>query len=122
MSRTDQLSRVTPYVRRLLQDEYIHEQIGDAITGLRRSSRRAKGRRPSQALKDRRLRSQLGGAAGSLTRAARALGQPAPPKRRRMRGGTRLAAGAAAAVAGGAAWAWRRRSATSTNPDESPRT
>lgn len=110
MSAADQLSRVTPYVQRLLGDEYIQEQLGEAFTGLRRSSRRAKGRRPSQALKDRRLRRQLDGAAASLTEAVRALGRPEPPKHRRVARGLALAA-----AAGGAFWAWQRTSTTATN-------
>lgn len=109
MSAADQLSRVTPYVQRLLQDQYIQDQIGEAITGLRRSTRRAKGRRASDALKDRRLRTQLRNAAGSLTAAARALRQPEPPKRHRLTGGLLLAG---AAAVGGAAWAGQRSSSS----------
>ena len=44
MSAADQISRITPYLERLLLDDYIQEQLGDAVIGLRRSSRRAKGR------------------------------------------------------------------------------
>ena len=51
MSATDQISRITPYLERLLRDEYIQEQLGDAVTGLRRGSRRAKGRGATEALK-----------------------------------------------------------------------
>ncbi len=109
MSATDQISRVTPYLERLLRDDYIQEQLGDAITGLRRSSQRAKGRGATEALKDRRLRDQLTAAAGSLTEAARALSQPEPPKRRWLRGALLLAA-----AGGGAALAWQRTTHNST--------
>lgn len=110
MSATDQLSRISPYLERLLRDDYIQEQLGDAVTGLRRSSRRAKGRGATEALKDRRLRNQLSAAAGSLTEAARALTQPEPPKRHWPRRALLLAA-----VAGGAALAWQRSTRNSTD-------
>ena len=109
MSATDQISRVTPYLERLLRDDYIQEQLSDAITGLRRSSRRAKGRGATEALKDRRMRDQLSAAAGSLTEAARALSQPEPPKRHWLRGALLLAA-----AGGGAALAWQRTTRNST--------
>ena len=104
MSAADQISRITPYLERLLRDDYIQEQLADAVTGLRRSSRRAKGRGATQALKDRRLRDQLRVAVGSLTEAVRALRQPEPPKRHWLRRALLLAA-----VGGGATFAWRQR-------------
>jgi hypothetical protein len=110
MSATDQISRITPYLERLLRDDYIQEQLEDAITGLRRSSRRAKGRGATEALKDRRLRNQLSAAAGSLTEAARALRQPEPPKRHWIRRALLLAAAGA-----GAALAWQQTTNDSTH-------
>ena len=114
MSATDQISRISPYLERLLRDEYVQEQLGDAVTGLRRSSRRAKARGATEALKDRRLRKQLSAAAGSLTAAARALTQPEPPKRHWLRRALVLAA-AAAAAAGAGALAWQRSTRDSTH-------
>ncbi len=109
MAISDQLGRVTPYLGRLLEDEYVQEQFGAALTGLRDGSRRAKAQKPSEALKDRRLRSQLLSAAESLTDATRALSQPAPPDRHLLRRALVLSA-----LAGGAAIAWQQaRSATS---------
>lgn len=105
MSAADQISRVTPYLERLLRDDYIQEQLGDALTGLRASSRRAKRRGATEALKDRRLRNHLSAAAGSLTEAVRALAQPEPPKRHWVRRALLLAA-----VGVGAALAWQRTS------------
>jgi hypothetical protein len=110
MSATDQISRITPYLERLLRDEYIQEQLGDAVTGLRRSSRRAKGRGASEALKDRRLRNQLSAAAGSLTEAARALRRPEPPKHHWIRRSLLLATAGA-----GVALAWQRTTRNSTH-------
>lgn len=104
MTVTDRLSRITPYVARLLEDEYIQEQFGEALNGVRRSSRRAKGRSASEALTDRRLRAQLQDAAGSLFDAVRALHEPPPAERHRLRRGLLLTT-----AAGAAAFAWQRR-------------
>jgi hypothetical protein len=111
MSATEQISRITPYLERLLRDDYIQEQLGDAVTGLRRGARRAEGRGATEALKDRRLRNQFIAAAGSLTEAARALTQPEPPKRDWIRRALVLAA----AAGGGAALAWQQTKSTSTH-------
>ena len=110
MSATGQISRITPYLERLLRDEYIQEQLGDAVTGLRRGSRRAKGREATEALTDRRLRDQLSAAARSLTEAVRAQSQPESPKRHWIRGALLLAA-----VGGGATLAWLRTTRNSTH-------
>ena len=109
MNATDQLSRLTTYVGRLLEDEYIQDQLGQALSGLRNSSRRAKGHSASEAIKDRRLRSQLLDAARSLTEAARALKQPEPPERHPVRRGLLLTA-----AVGAAAWALKKRSTNQT--------
>jgi hypothetical protein len=105
MTAADRVARIAPYFWRLLEDEYIQDQLGQAITGLRHSSRRAKGHSAREAIRDRRLRAQLRLAANSLTAAARALQQPPPPKRHRVRRALLLSA---AGVAG--ALVWRTRS------------
>jgi len=110
MAVTDQLARVTPYLGRLLQDEYVQE-LRAALTGLRDSSRRAKRQKTSDALKDRRLSRELRDVAESLTGAARALGQPAPPERHLLQRALLLTA-----VAGGAAFAWRQRARAQLGP------
>ncbi len=100
MTAADQRSRLGPYVTRLLEDEYIQDQLGQAITGLRRSSRRAKGRSTSEAIKDRRLRNQFQDAVNSLLQASSALqGKPAKRKRRLLPALLLAAAGTAAVVA-----------------------
>jgi hypothetical protein len=109
MSATDQISRITPYLERLLRDEYVQEQLGDAVAGLRRSSQRAKGRGATEALKDRRLRNHLSAAAGSLAEGLRAIGQPEPPNRHWLRRALLLAA-----AGGGAVLAWHRTTSNST--------
>ena len=114
MTPTEQLARIAPYLGRLLEDEYAQEQIGQAIIGWRRSYRRASGRRTSDALKDKRLTSQVRETVNSLLKAASALqGKPAKRRRRRFRRALLLAgAGAAAALA------WR---AKSTNNNQTTR-
>jgi hypothetical protein len=109
MRATAQISRITPYLERLLRDDYVQEQLGEALTGLRRGSRRAKGRPATEALKDRRVRDQLSAAAGSLTEAARALRQPEPPKPHWIRRALLLATAGA-----GATLAWQRTTSDST--------
>lgn len=109
MTASDQLSRITPYVGRLLEDEYIQEQIGQAITGLRNSSRRAKRQSPTESLQDQRLRRQLRDAIGSFTAASRALTQPPPPKHHRVRNAVLLLVAASAVAA-----AWQKRSTLSS--------
>jgi hypothetical protein len=103
MATTDQLSRLTPYVRRLLEDDYIQDELGAVLAELRRSSRRAKGRSASAALNDRRLRGQLRDAASSLGHVVRALQDP-PAKRHPIRRALLLTV-----AAGGAVFVWQQR-------------
>ena len=102
MTATGRLSRIGPYATRLLNDDYVHEQLGQALTELRRGSRRAKGRRATEALADTKLRTQVGEAITSLGNARRALAEP-PRKRRRFRRALILMMPLAAALA------WQRR-------------
>ena len=105
MTASDQLSRITPYVGRLLEDEYIQEQIGQAITGLRNTSRRAKRQSATESLQDQRLRRQLRDTIDSFTAATRALTQPPAPKHHRVRNALVLAVSVSAV-----ALAWQNRS------------
>ena len=78
----DAMSRISPYAERLL-DDYIYEQLGDATMRLRDAYGRVSGRPARKSLEDRRLRTQLSGAAVSLRRAALAAAgrEPEPPSR-----------------------------------------
>lgn len=99
MSAADQFSRIAPYLTRALEDEYIQEQIEQAIRGLRRSSRRARQQSASDAVKDRRLRKQLSEAIDGFIQAGQALTEP-PPKRHPIRRvGLLILAAAAIALA-----------------------
>lgn len=84
MSGADQLARFAPSIERLLEDEYVQDQIRQAISDLRRSARRAKGKSPRQAITDQRLRNQLQQAARSIAKATRAVNPP-PPNRHPIR-------------------------------------
>lgn len=113
MTATGQLSRIAPYAMRLLNDEYVQEQVGQALTELRRSSRRAKGRRVSDALKDAKLRTQVNEAISAFGNAWRALAEP-PRKRRRFRRALVVIMPLAAAVA------WQQRSSATSRPSRLP--
>jgi hypothetical protein len=91
------------YVNRLFDDDYVREQIGDALVRGRAAYRRARAKRAAEAVQDKKLMDHVTGAAHSLQNAVRALaGRPEPkPRRRPLRTagylGAALAAGAAAA-------------------------
>lgn len=97
-------ARIGPYVNRLFDDDYVREQIGQALVNGRRAYRRARAEKAAEAVKDQRLMDHLTGAATSLQAAIRALTRQPPPKRRRPRrtavlfGGALTAAGVAIAV------------------------
>lgn len=103
MSATDQLSRVTPYVSRLLEDQYVQDQLGAAFTNLVQGSQRARRKGPKQAVQDRKLHRQLRDAVVALTAAVEALQKPRPRKRRFLKGALLLAVTAAGSV-----FAWQR--------------
>ena len=73
------------YLERLLDDDYVQEQIGEAATRLRDAYQRTADRRAAEAVQDEKLYEQVRGAAASLVNAARGLGGKPPPKRRARR-------------------------------------
>lgn len=107
MTAANLLTRLTSWLGRLLADEYVQAQIAQSLTELRRSSRRAKRLKASEALKDKQLRTQLRTAVSSLINARRALAEP-PPKQRPRKGALVLAVASLCA----AALTWQKRSAT----------
>ena len=96
------MAELTQYVNRLFDDDYVREQIGDALVNARRAYRRARAQRAAEAVKDKRLTRHITRALDSLQEAIRALtGRPAPkPRHRRLR---TLGYLSAAVAAGGAA-------------------
>jgi len=107
---------VSTYVNRLLDDDTVREQIGDALVRGRRAYRRARAERVAEAVKDKRLMDHLTGALASLQAAVRGLtGQPPPKRRRPLRTATLLGG---ALAAGGVAIAVDRRARVSAGPSE----
>ena len=85
MPPSQQISRLAPYVRRVLDDDYVQDEFDRLFTNLRDGSRRARRKGPAQAATDRQLRSQLTAALAAAGQVARALNEPDPPKRHRVR-------------------------------------
>jgi chemotaxis response regulator CheB len=87
-TKTADLTRgAAPYVRRLLEDEYVHDQLSDAATRLRKAYRRAERKKKgAKAAEDKKLYAHVRGAAGSLRGAALALQRKPPPKQSKRRG------------------------------------
>jgi hypothetical protein len=85
-----------PYIRRVLEDEYVQEQLRSAASGLRAVYQRA-SRQGGQAAEDKRLYGNLRQAATSIRKAATALQRPKPEPKRR---GRKVATAALAAGAG----------------------
>jgi ferric-dicitrate binding protein FerR (iron transport regulator) len=73
-------------LQRLLEDDYVHEQITEASAGVRDAYRRVRRLPPEKAVQDKKVYDRLRAAASGATLATRrALGKPEPkPKRRRL--------------------------------------
>jgi hypothetical protein len=109
-TKTADLTRgAAPYVRRLLEDERVHDQLSDAATRLRKAYRRAERKKKgAKAAEDKKLYAHVRGAAGSLRGAALALQRKPPPKpKRRGRKVVRVAT-----LAGGVVLLAKRASAS----------
>ena len=103
------------YMRRLLEDERIHDQLADAATRLRKAYERAeRTKKGGKAAEDKQLYANVREAAGSLRAAVIALRQP-PPKPKRT---GRKVLIAVVAVAGAGLVA-KRVSGSSEAPDYS---
>jgi hypothetical protein len=108
-TKTDRLkSNAAPVLRRLVEDEYVHEQIREAAARLHEAYRRADRKNGAKAAEDKKLYAHVRAAAGSLRRVAMALQRKPPPKPKR-RGRKLVALGV---LAGGAVLA--RRAMTSS--------
>jgi ferric-dicitrate binding protein FerR (iron transport regulator) len=99
MVKTDKAKSALPYARRLLEDEYVQEQLRSAAVALRNAYGRARRER-ADATEDKRLYGHVREAATSLRKATNALQRPKPaPKKRRLRKAATLAF-----AIGGSAW------------------
>jgi hypothetical protein len=85
MASTDTVSRLTPYIEQLLEDEAARDNLRQGADKLRDAYRRSQKRRVRTA-RDGRLHRQLRSAAQSLAEGANALARDAQkPKKRRGR-------------------------------------
>jgi hypothetical protein len=102
MAASQQISRLAPYARRLLDDDYVQDEFDRLFTNLRDGSRRARGKNAAQAATDRHLRNQLTAVLAAAAHIGRALNEtePKPSKRHRLRTLTLTVAVAAAAFVG----------------------
>ncbi len=75
-----QAARENPYVRRLIEDAELREELRDAFQSARKAYSRIDGKGPAKAFEDKRLQRDLKHAADSLKSAADSL---RGPKRRR---------------------------------------
>ena len=94
--------RDNPYVKRLIEDADLRDNLRSAYDSARKAYGRMNGKGPAKSImEDKRVQKELRSAADSLKSASEALRKPA--KRKRARGGLRLAAvgivGAGLAVA-----------------------
>jgi ferric-dicitrate binding protein FerR (iron transport regulator) len=108
MARSKKAKSALPYVQRLLEDEYVQEQLRNAAGGFRTAYERVRSRR-GKAAEDKRLYDSVREAATSIRRATTALQRPKPKPKRRLG-----KVGAAALAAGGAAVAITKRGSQST--------
>lgn len=82
MAKANKPKSALPYARRLLEDEYVQEQLRSAAIGLRAAYDRARKQR-ADATEDKRLYRNLRQAATSIRNATIAVQRPKPePKRR----------------------------------------
>lgn len=85
MASTDAVSRLTPYIEQLLEDESARDNLRQGAGKLRGAYRRSQKRRV-KAAKDKRLRRQVQSAVQSLAAGATALAHDTQkPKKRRGR-------------------------------------
>jgi hypothetical protein len=102
MAASEQISRLTPYARRLLDDDSLQDEFDRLFTNLRDGSQRARRKGAAEAATDRKLRNQFAAALSAAGHIAQALNQPQPKpaKRHRVRTLTLTVAVAGAAFVG----------------------
>jgi hypothetical protein len=111
-------TQATDVLERLLDDEYVQEQLANAGAGLRDLYRRARRLPPEEAVQDRTVYSRLRQTAGGVTNAARRVAgtrKPEPQPRRRGRGVLMVVV-----IAAGAVVVWAARSSGRTRQGAEP--
>jgi hypothetical protein len=102
-------------LERVLDDDYVHEQIGAAAAGLRNTYRRARHLPPDVAVQDKTVYDHLRTTATGITEAVkRAAGKPPPEPPSRRRGPLLIVMALAGAVV--LAAARRQRELRETGP------
>ncbi|MBV9467499.1 MAG: hypothetical protein JO169_15415 [Solirubrobacterales bacterium] len=112
MAKTGQAKSALPYIQRLLEDEFVQEQLRSAVNGARAAYARARRQR-GEAVDDKRLYGNLRQAASSTRNLTRAL-RPARPKPKRR---VRKLATVALAI-GGCAWLTMRLQRLAGRPQQ----
>lgn len=108
-------TQTSAVIARLLDDDFLHERIGDAASGLRDAYGRARRLPPEKAVQDKAIYDRVRHAATSSIEAARRVfAEPEPPPRRRGRIALVLLATGAVVV-----WAARRHDAA-PGPETGP--
>ena len=106
MAKDKPSKTATSYVQRLLEDEYVQNQVRDAAAGVRSAYLRAR-RRPAQAPQDKKFYDNVRQAAVSMRKAVTAIKrQPEPPPKPKHR--VRKVA-AAVVIVGGSAFIIAKR-------------
>ena len=102
MPASEQISRLAPYARQLLDDDYVKDELDRLVTNLRDGSQRVRRKGPAQAATDRQLHNQVTAALAAATHIIGALkeAEPEPPKRHRLRNVTLTVVVAGDAYAG----------------------
>lgn len=112
-------TRATAVLERLVDDEYVHEQLGAGVARLGAAYRRAQAVRAHEAVQDKRLYDHVRGAAGALTEAGRrVVGMPEPEPKRRWRRVPIVVVGAAVL---GLVWSMHRRQQATAGSAGAPR-
>ncbi len=81
-----QAARNNPYVRRLVEDDELRENLRTAYESARKAYGRMNGKTPQKALENKKVQRDLKEAATSLKNAADALREPKKKKRSRGKG------------------------------------
>jgi hypothetical protein len=102
MPASEQITRLAPYARQLLDDDYVKDELDRLFTNVRDGSQRVRRKGAAQAATDQQLRNQVTAALAAATHIIGALREtePEPPKRHRLRTLTLTAVAVGATYAG----------------------
>lgn len=84
MANSKRARSAFPYMQRVVEDQYVQEQLGNALTRLREVYARA-SKEGGQAAEDKKLYGKVREAVSSIRNAARAIQEPPPKPKHRGR-------------------------------------